>query len=134
MITLFLSYAVDDSEALEIVGRFDALLFKLGLVKSREEILLADFLAKKFTAEGKSIARKFKYEFLLWLTGKKDIRSAFECSAPSGGKALLILFDASKKKSLMAALGAKILKNNLERAKRAQPLDLERISLSRTLS
>ncbi|MEM3075738.1 MAG: hypothetical protein QW590_02855, partial [Candidatus Bilamarchaeaceae archaeon] len=50
--------------------------------RSKEEFYLAYLLAKLAFKNKKNIAKKFKYEFLLWLTGKRDIRSALAVSEP----------------------------------------------------
>ncbi len=87
-------------------------------VHSREELELAYILAKDAFRRKKNIAKKFRYEFLLWLSGKTDIKSAVRWAEPSK-QALLVLFEGSRK------LKPAKLK------KRAEPLELERISLSR---
>lgn len=102
----------------------DGVAVRPELVKSIEELELSNHLAKKAFQNRKNIARKFKYEFLLWLSGTRDIKNAIKKTAP-GGEFLLILFsdyDISK-------LKAKEKKLNLK--KTADPLALERISLSR---
>jgi len=87
-----------------------------------EEIELAYALAKKSFADKKNIAKKFKFEFLLWLTGKKDINSALS----------QISFDKEKSYTVIVFGNIKIPNAKKPRLKkRADPLALERISLSR---
>jgi tRNA threonylcarbamoyladenosine modification (KEOPS) complex Cgi121 subunit len=96
----------------------DELLIDQEKVHSMEELELAYHLAKDSFRKKKNIAKKFRYEFLLWLSGKTDIKSAIRWAKPSDG-ALLVLFEGSR---------------NLRQArlkKKAEPLDIERISLSR---
>lgn len=112
--------------------------------ETSEGLELAYYLAERAFAKKTSIAKKLKYEFLLWLAGKTDIRSAMEATAPGkdGGDFLVVVFsgrgagssgrgsagadeDGLMKK--LVALGAKEAKLK----KNASPLALERISLSR---
>ena len=87
-------------------------------VHSMEELELAYLLAKEAFRKKKNIAKKFRYEFLLWLSGKTNIKSAIKWAEPSK-EALLVLFEGSRK----------LKPAKLE--KRAEPLEIERISLSR---
>jgi tRNA threonylcarbamoyladenosine modification (KEOPS) complex Cgi121 subunit len=89
---------------------------------TREEIELAYALAKKSFAEKKNIAKKFKFEFLLWLTGKNDINSALDQVSCNEEESCVVI-----------VLGdIKIPNAKKPRLKRrADPLALERISLSR---
>jgi tRNA threonylcarbamoyladenosine modification (KEOPS) complex Cgi121 subunit len=108
-----------------------ALVVGTGAVRSLEELQLAHYLAERSLEKKTNVANKLKFEFLLWLTGKTDIRSAIAAAAPeTGGNALVVVFsgrgtDALVKK--LEALGA--VDAHLD--KDAQPLALERISLSR---
>jgi len=97
----------------------DAVLINPEKVESMEEMELAYFLAKKSFKNKKNIAKKFKYEFLLWLSGKTDIKSALEYFRTSKKQKLLVLFKGEMK----------LKKAKLE--KTAEPLDIERISLGR---
>jgi len=84
-----------------------------------EEIMLADHLTSKALQERKNIARERKLEFLLWLSGKRDIRSAIEAT-----------------KGIEVGIGddGKITIRPEPKKKKADPLALERISLSRVKS
>jgi tRNA threonylcarbamoyladenosine modification (KEOPS) complex Cgi121 subunit len=97
----------------------DAVLINPEKVKSMEELELAYLLAKKSFKNKRNIAKQFKYEFLLWLSGKTDIKSALEYFKTPKKQKLLVLFKG----------GMKLKQAKLE--KTAEPLDLERISLSR---
>lgn len=100
----------------------EALAISMTTAKSKEEIELANLLAERAFMNGTNIANKFKYEFLLWLTGKTDIKSALHFSAPAAGsECLVVLF---KDPQLQDTVLAKLRKT-------AEPLDIERISLSR---
>ncbi len=98
----------------------DAVALREDVVKSEEEIKLAYHLAELSFKNGKNIAKKFKYEFLLWLTGKTDIKSALSVSEPKGKECIAIIFRDEKIKGKKPGLN-----------KRAEPLDIEKISLSR---
>ncbi|MEM4626597.1 MAG: KEOPS complex subunit Cgi121 [Candidatus Bilamarchaeaceae archaeon] len=99
-----------------------AIAISPNVAKSEEEILLAYELAKRAFDRGYNIAKKFKLEFLLWLAGKTDIKSALETTAPQKGKSALVIVFGKEK--IDGEKKAKIKKEG-------NPLDLERISLSR---
>jgi len=88
-------------------------------VKSIEELKLAEHLAK---GQSKKIANKFPLEFLLWLSGKKDIKSAMKMMFEKNSDFIAVYFSDEIK------LG-KVKKLKLK--KKAEPSALERISLSR---
>jgi tRNA threonylcarbamoyladenosine modification (KEOPS) complex Cgi121 subunit len=100
----------------------DAIAVRSNIVKSGEEIALAYLLAELAFKNKKNIANKFKYEFLLWLTGKTDIKSALDISEPKGNECIVVAFKNEK-------IAGKQLPLKLQ--KKAEPLDLEKISLSR---
>ena len=97
----------------------DAVLINMEKVNSMEELELAYLLAQKSFKNKKNIAKKFKYEFMLWLSGKTDISSAINYFKTPGKQKILILF-----KGQMKLKPAKLEKT-------AETLDIERISLSR---
>ena len=98
----------------------DSVSIRKDLVKSEEEIKLAYYLAELSFKNKNNIAKKFKYEFLLWLTGKTDIKSALAISEPKGKECIAVIFGDSKIKGKPSEL-----------KKAAEPLDIEKISLSR---
>ena len=83
---------------------------------SLEELKLAYHLADNAFRKKKNLAKKMKLEFLLWLTGTRDIRNALK---KSKGDCLLILD------------GPEITENEPGFKERAEPEKLEKISLSR---
>lgn len=102
----------------------DGIAIRPDCVKSQEEIELAHHLAWKAIESGKNIARKMKYEFLLFVSGTRDIRNAIKkTKVDEGEEFLLVLFSGD------VPAGMEMLKLSLR--KDAMPLDLERISLSR---
>ncbi len=127
MEAVFIEY--NSKNALNVCDSFDALLIEPSIAQSKEELTLAEFLTKKSFDDNKNIAKKFKYEFLLWLTGKRDIKSAMKVSEPNCSEALLILFEKKDKQKLLKALNAKEKKFKLK--ENADALALEKISLSR---
>lgn len=106
-----------------------AVVLSLNSIESMEEIKLAEYLAKKSFKNKKNIAKKFKYEFLLWLSGKRDIKSALENTKPKENKMFIVIFSESK--NILKKLGITSKAAGLK--KRADPLTLERISLSRII-
>ncbi len=104
----------------------DCITVNLNTLQSLEEAKLALYLAKKSFKNKKNIARKLKYEFLLWLSGKTNIKSAInETAILENEDFFLITFDQRK----LIRIGGIKPKSGLK--KDARPLDLERISLSR---
>lgn len=95
---------------------------------SIEEIKLAAYLAEKSFKGKRNIAKKKKYEFLLWLSGKTDLKSAFRITNPKGDRMALVVFSGSKR-GILEKLEAENIKMSLQ--EKADPLDIERISLSR---
>ncbi len=88
-------------------------------VESMEEIKLAYHLSLTAFKNKKNIAKKLKYEFLLWLAHTRDIKNAMKKTAPEKGGTLLILFSGE------------INRKNAKLKEKAEPLRLEKISLSR---
>ncbi len=130
----------------------DAVAVRPDAIGSVEEAGLALHLAQRAFANKTNIAKKLKYEFLLWLSGKTDIASAMKITAPversgtNGNEFLVVDFSgrggtagerdvAGRERGEMARadvvklLEAKELPLKLENE--AKPLALERISLSR---
>ncbi len=119
-------------EALALLKDADgAVAIRAGMVETLDELELAYYLAERSFETKTNVAKKLKYEFLLWLAGKTDIRSAIEAAAPkAGGDVLVAVFPGRGAGGLvkkLVALGAGVAK--LKKA--AEPLALERISLSR---
>lgn len=108
--------------------KFDAVVVDLSYVKSMEELRLAEHLTKKAIERKKNIAKKKKYEFLLWLTGRTDLKSAFRQANAKGNKMILIVFSGDRRK-ILRKLDANEIETSLK--EKAKSLDLERISLSR---
>jgi len=129
MIVLFAKSELGLSELLERSAGLDALVLDPLVAESKEELELSFHLSKKTLLKKRSLAKKMKYEFMLWLTGKTDIRSAMKKSAPKNAKDLLIVIFGEEKNSVLNALGAKQKKKSLK--KEADALRLEEISLSR---
>src|SRR5512143_3220256 len=96
-------------------------------VGSVEEIMLAHHLAAAAFGKGEGIAKKLRYEFLLWLSGKRDIRSAMDATAPDGGEMIVVSFCGAA--DVAGSLSGRELPLGLP--EEGDPLALERISLSR---
>lgn len=106
----------------------DAIAIGAGAVRSKEEADLALHLAEDAFSGKKNIARKMKYEFLLWLSGKRDIKSAMEATSPKEGEDFFVAVFSGGEHALGKIGGTKL---PLGLDKKADPLRLERISLSR---
>ncbi len=108
--------------------RMDAVAVSPAAAGSVEEISLAGHLAAAAFGRKENIARKLRYEFLLWLSGKRDIKSAMAATAPEGGEMIVVVFGPDPD-GLAEALEGRELPLGL--AEKGEPLALERISLSR---
>lgn len=109
----------------------DAAAIRVGMAESVEEFELAAHLAKSAFLKKTNIARSMRMEFLLWLSGKTDIRSAVKATEPEGGAGefIVAIFSNVDVDAACRRLGARKLPNDLK--ERGGPLALERISLSR---
>ncbi len=107
----------------------DALVLDPSCAQSAEELELARHLAERSFGKKGGIASKFRYEFLLWLTGKTDIRSAMTKSRPKDNEKILIVSFEKNCPRVLKSLEAEETGTVL--APRASPLRLEEISLSR---
>jgi tRNA threonylcarbamoyladenosine modification (KEOPS) complex Cgi121 subunit len=115
----------------EALDSCDAVMVRDGACTSMEELALAEHLAESAFAAKTNIARSLRYEFLLWISGRRDIRSAMEATAPGEGARdfFVISFSSAGEREILRALGAE--KKALGLGEKAEPLALERISLSR---
>lgn len=104
-------------------------LLDSGKVNSLEELELAHELAKRSLEEGTTISKNLEIEFVLWLSGKKDIRRAFEEIGFKAGKECIAVSFGIGKKELLVELELKEKKLGLK--KEAGWEAVERISLSR---
>jgi len=117
-------------ETRPILDKMDAIAVRIGSAGALEEMELAAHLARSAFTKKTNIARSLRYEFLLWLCGKNDIRSAMEISAPKDGEEFFaVVFSETKRDAACRMLSAK--ESPLALKKEADPLSLERISLSR---
>ena len=109
----------------------DAIAISINSVGSLEEFELAYHLAKRSFEKKKNIARKLKYEFILWLAGKNDIKSAMEATTPLENdlEFFVVVFSDSSERKVLIKLDAK--KISLRLKKSGDPIRLEMISLSR---
>ncbi len=131
MIFFSASSPLSAEKLLELAKENSFLLLNPEKINCEEELLLAEKLTEISIKEKKAIAKTRENEFLLWLSAKKDISNAFrEYGFKSPEKILVISFSQTKKQ-LLKMLEAKEKKLNLK--KKATPLEIERISLSRVL-
>lgn len=118
-------------ELLRRAMRKKILLLDAGKVGSAEELELAHELAERSIADGTAISKNPGIEFVLWLSGKKDIRRAFEEVGFRGGREFIAVSFGIGKKELVAELGMKEKRLGLKG--RAGWEAVERISLSRII-
>jgi len=112
----------------------DAVAIMPVAVESVEELGLAHHLAKSAFGKKTNIARSLRVEFLLWLSGKTDIRSAILETVPrergnGENEFFVAVFSDADDETVCRKLDAKRLPLSLK--KEGGPLALERISLSR---
>jgi tRNA threonylcarbamoyladenosine modification (KEOPS) complex Cgi121 subunit len=114
-------------EIFMILENENALVVSPDSINSMESAELSLYLAKRSMELKKNISRKLKYEFLLWLCGRRDIKTAMEKSRPkSPNDMVLVSFDGA---DYCKKLDAK--EKSLALSKKATTLEIERISLSR---
>lgn len=108
----------------------DAIAIKTDIVESLEEIELAWYLAQRAFSKKKNVGKKLKYEFLLWLSGKTDISSAMESTAPKrDAEFLVVVLSDLDNREIVKRLNAN--EKPLGLKKSGDPMKLEQISLSR---
>ena len=71
------------TEAIRTITDFNAVLINTDLVHSTKEIELAKYLTNRSFERKDNIANDPKLEFLLWLSGKNDIKSAMATIKPT---------------------------------------------------
>lgn len=131
MLITKISFKIPIEEAMKEITGFKAVLVNVELVHSSKEIELASYLTKKSFEKKANIANDPKLEFLLWLSAKKDIKSALTKVKPIDGNAILIVLDnPGDKDRILEMIKAK--ENKFE-AEKVDNLRLEEISLSRII-
>jgi tRNA threonylcarbamoyladenosine modification (KEOPS) complex Cgi121 subunit len=115
------------------LDEMDAVAVRPDAAESVEEYELAHHLAKSSFEKKTNVARSMRFEFLLWLCGKTDIKSAMKETAPHDaavdGDFILVVFSDAQNESICRKLEARELPLKLKQT--GEPLALERISLSR---
>ena len=66
----------------EALDSLDAVALRDGVVGSREEFALAAYLCGRAFETKTNIARSPRLEYMLWLCGRRDIKSAMESCGP----------------------------------------------------
>jgi len=100
-------------------------------LNSEQELLLAEELTKSAIKEKRNLAKKPEKEFLLWLAAKKDISSALKEYGFQTPKQILIISFKKTKQQLKRLF--QLTETKLTLKKKATPLEMEQISLSRTI-
>jgi tRNA threonylcarbamoyladenosine modification (KEOPS) complex Cgi121 subunit len=130
MIFLAGSSALSKEELEKKAKEEGILLLNPKKIGAEEELFLAEALAKNAAREKRGIAKKEEMEFLLWLSAKTNISSAYREYWFKSPKNLLLV---SLKKGAKAQLikQFRISEKKPEFKKHAAPAQIERISLSR---
>lgn len=131
MIFFTASSLLPSEKLLELAKKHSILLLNPEKIHCEEELLLAEKLSGISKKEKRAIAKTEENEFLLWLSAKKDISNAFREYGFKHPESIFVISFSKNKKELLALLNAKEKKPKLR--KKATPLEIERISLSRTL-
>ena len=131
MIFFSASSPLPAEKLLELAKENSFLLLNPEKIHCEEELLIAEKLTELSIREKRNIAKTRENEFLLWLSAKKDISNAFREYGFKSPENILILSFSQTKKQLLKMLEAKEKKLNFK--KKATPLEIERISLSRIL-
>ena len=114
----------------KILENEEAVVISSSIIELEFQIKLADYLSKSSFELKTNIANKFKYEFLLWLTGKRDIKSAMAVSLPKGSDELfIVIFEDKSAKKILSTISAKPEKSILK--KHFDSIRLDNISTSR---
>ena len=113
MLAFFAQSRLGLEELITKAGKLDALALDPSAAGSLEELELALHLATKSIASDTAVAKKLKYEFLLWLMGKTDIRSAMAKGAPKDPENVLLIVFKEEKEDVLEALEANEKKKTL---------------------
>ncbi len=105
------------------------LVLSPAVLRSRQQLALAEELAKRSFSSKTNLANMFELEFLLWLTGERDIRAALKKSDFSPGDFAVVCFKDVRKKSILDSLAA--AERPLELRETSTPIEIEETSLSR---
>jgi len=116
---------------LSIAEKEGILLLNPKKLNSEQELLLAEKLTKNAIEEKRNLAKKPEKEFLLWLTAKKDISSALKEYGFQTPKQLLLISFQKTKAQLIKLF--QLTETKLTLKKKATQLEIEKISLSRTI-
>ncbi len=103
--------------------------FLPSLIVAEEQAELAAALARRSFAGKRNIAKTMELEFLLWLSGEGDLRSALAKNDFSPSDFFAAVFGKTGKKGALRALEAK--EKPLALREKASALELEKVSLSR---
>ncbi|MGV8176778.1 MAG: hypothetical protein ACP5NX_03195 [Candidatus Bilamarchaeaceae archaeon] len=124
-----ISSSLGRDELLARAKGLDVLMLDPKVLRSKESAVLAEELAGRSFANGSNISDQKRFEFLLWLSGRKDVSSAIsETSFHSSSDILLVIF-SGKRSRILHGLCASERPLNLGGC--ADAAEIERMSLSR---
>lgn len=121
---------MEKKQLIDIATENCLLLLNPKKVASVQSLRLAEYLAKKSIKQKRNISKKNHLEFLLWVAGKKDIRSAIEDMLFEDKNDILAV-GLDKKKFERGIKRILFRKLRLDLPNDAEPKELERIALSR---
>ena len=123
------SSKLSKEELLSILKEHDALLLNPKKINSTEELFLAERLTKDAFMEKRNIAKREENELLLWIAAGTNISSSLKEYSFHSPKNIIIISFANTKQELKNLF--QIEEKPLNLKKKATPLEVERISLSR---
>ncbi len=125
------SSKLSKEELLNAAEQEGTLLLNPKKLNSEQELFLAEKLTNNAIKEKRNLAKKQEKEFILWLAAKKDISSALKEYGFQTPKQLVLISFKKTKQQIIKQFQLKETKPKLR--KKATPLQIERISLSRTI-
>ena len=131
MVFLHGSSKLTKKELLRLAEESGTLLLNPKKINSEEEILLAERLAIDSFGEKRNLAKRRETEFLLWLSARGDIASAFRSYSFQSPKDILLISFTKTKPQLKKLFW--LQEKPLKVKKKATSLEIEKISLSRIL-
>lgn len=130
MIVRRISVGMPKKQVIDAATPSGVLLLNPKKVDSLQSLRLAHHLASSTFKQKTNIASKFELEFLLWLAGKKDIRSALEWMLFEDERNIIaVCFDEREFWRFMKQSDAKPIPLKLKES--SDSIELERISLGR---
>ncbi|MBI5223695.1 hypothetical protein HY990_04705 [Candidatus Micrarchaeota archaeon] len=104
---------------------------KKTVIESEAQVRLACELTNKSFGSTKQIAKDRRTEFVLWISGEHEIKKAMDRTMPKENEKCIFLALDEKNEDELEEIVVKGAKK-IRLSKKIDPIELERISLSRT--